>query len=505
MKDVLGWQWPPHLVRWPTLARGPAPARAAPKTDAPADAAPAPADARPFNLLRWFAIASLAAVLPVAALTGSILSHFVTGRALTRGASLTAQFVRSVVEVEGEHIGIGGLGLAPLLDPRVDPASRGLPAEAVVAARQRVLGHIRRLPDLLLANLHARDGRIVWSTNPALIGTASADTLQIHEAFAYRKEVARYHDADEPRLHEPRFARKPVSFYLENEFPILDAAGAPVLVLEVYKEPPRLLGDLRRGELLVWATTIGGGLAIYLVLFSIMRRAAVLLAQQERQLAEAESLVYLGEMSTALAHSLRNPLANIRTSAELALDAQEAPVRKNAQDIITQVDFVTKWVRELLLFSRPLAPEKEPVNLCTTLHGLLDSFAPALERSAIKVTWQPDAVARPLVRGNATLIMQALHSVISNAVEAMPGGGELRIVLRTTDAPPGVEVIVSDTGVGMSPQQVAGAFRAFHTSKAHGLGVGLPMMKRAMERFGGVVTLSSAQNAGTQVRLRFRT
>jgi signal transduction histidine kinase len=81
----------------------------------------------------------------------------------------------------------------------------------------------------------------------------------------------------------------------------------------------------------------------------------------------------------------------------------------------------------------------------------------------------------------------------------------MRIELRETINPPGLDVLISDTGVGMSTQQLATAFRPFQTTKSHGLGVGLPMLKRAMERFGGFVTLASAENAGTQVRLHFRT
>jgi signal transduction histidine kinase len=77
--------------------------------------------------------------------------------------------------------------------------------------------------------------------------------------------------------------------------------------------------------------------------------------------------------------------------------------------------------------------------------------------------------------------------------------------MREVKEPAGIELTISDSGIGMSTQQLAAAFQPFHTTKAHGLGVGLPMVRRAMERFGGSVTLTSAEKAGTQVRLRFRT
>jgi len=460
---------------------------------------------RPFNLLRWFSIASLGAVVPVAALTGWILANVVTEQALQRDALLTAQFMQSCIEVEAGHIGIGGVGLAPFLDPRADTASSGLPAQTVAMARANVLEHLERLPDVLLTSLYARDGLIVWSTNPSLIGTYSHENDELEEAFTARKEVAKYHSGNQSEREEQRFMVQPKSFFLENYFPLVDRAGEPALVAEVYKEPQRLMDDIRRGEWLLWVTMVAGGLVIYLGLFSIIRRAATLLARQERELVEAESLVFMGEMATALAHSLRNPLASMRSSAELALSTQDLPVRKNAQDIITQVDFLSKWVRELLQYSRPLPGEPEPVDLRATLAAALDSFATALERAGIRVTWSREEGPRVLVEGNTTLVTQALHSVISNAVEAMPNGGEMRIELRELKDAPAVEVVISDTGVGMSAQQLASAFKPFHTNKAHGLGVGLAMLKRVAERFGGTVSLSSAENAGTQVRIRFRT
>jgi signal transduction histidine kinase len=194
----------------------------------------------------------------------------------------------------------------------------------------------------------------------------------------------------------------------------------------------------------------------------------------------------------------------VRTSAELALDAEDATVRKNAQDIITQVDFLSKWARELLLYSQPLHGEEETVDLGAALSGVLASFAPSFERAGIRVVWKSPQDGRRLVEGNTSLVTQALHSVISNAVEAMPKGGELRIELRDSWDPVGVQLVVSDTGMGMSKQQLATAFRPFNTTKSHGLGIGLPLLKRAMERFGGFVTLSSVENAGTQVCLHFK-
>lgn len=466
------------------------------------DTRPAAAPVRPFNLLRWFSIASLAALIPVAAITGTVLSHFVTQQALQRDALLTAQFIYNCLGVEAAQI--GAVSLVPYLDPRTDTWAAGLSPKVVAQARSEVYEHLETLPDVLLTSVYARDGKVVWSTNRDLIGTFTNENEELSEAFKSKMDVAKHHAGNMSERSEQRFVVEPKEFFIENYVPLTDPKGEVVAVVEVYKEPRHLMDSIRAGQILVWMTTLAGGVVIYLGLFSIVRRGSRVLAQQQRQLLEAQSQVFAGEMATALAHSLRNPLASVRSSAELAACTDDLPVRKNAQDIITQVDFLSQWVRELLLYSRPISGETEPVDLCSVLDSLLASFAPTFERSKVRLEWTRSEVCGTQVRGNTSLVRQALHSVISNAVEAMPRGGELRIEMRRTKTPDGVELVFSDSGVGMTEQQLESAFRPFHTTKSHGLGVGLPMLKRAMERFGGFVALSSVPNVGTQVRLHFK-
>lgn len=458
-----------------------------------------------FNLLRWFSIASLVALIPVAAATAAVLSHFMADNALQRDALLTAQFIRNCLGVEAAQIKIPTL--APFLDPRADGDAEkaGSNAAAVARARAEMFEHLETLPDTLLTNVFAPDFRVVWSTDPRLIGTQATDAEDLRMAFSSRAPIAHRHWALVPHGDGQRFVVQPKEFFIENYIPLTDLEGKVVAVVEVYKEPSFLMAAVRTGQLMVWTITLAGGVVIYLALFSIVRRGSRVLKQQQCRLVEQEAHVFAGEMATALAHSLRNPLASVRSSAELALCTEDLPVRKNAQDIITQVDFLSQWVRELLLYSRPLTGEKEPVDLCAVLASVLGSFGPTFERCGIEVEWDRAACSHPLVEGNTSLVTQALHSVVSNAVEAMPDGGELRIDIRESRDPPGIDLLVTDSGVGMSRQQLAAAFRPFHTTKAHGLGVGLPMLRRAMERFGGFVTLTSAENAGTQVRLHFRT
>lgn len=460
---------------------------------------------KPFNLLRWFSIACLVVLLPVAFATGYVLSYFITEETLQRDAALTAQFIQNCVAVEGRHSNLGRhVTFADLLDRRVNPTVYGVSYAVAEAGRQEVLDHLQDLPDTLLANLFARDGRIIWSTNKALIGMVSSDNEELEEAFQSQVQVSRHHADASGKRQEQKFIVEPKEFFIENYIPLHNASGEVVLVAEIYKEPRNLVAVIKRGQYMVWGSTAVAGVLIYLFLFSIIKRGSSLLEDQQKQLVELDAMAYVGEMATAVAHSLRSPLASIRSSAELALDTDSQHVQKNAQDIIKQVDFLSRWVREMLIFTRPVTGEPEPVNLVAVIREVIDSFAGQISASGVRVVWERAEDQLPKVEGNAALVTQALHSVLANAIEAMPKGGALEIDVALQPDRQRCTLNIRDNGIGMSEKQMKLAFKPFQTTKRHGLGVGLAMVKRVMERFGGNVALSSQENQGTEVRLEFR-
>lgn len=457
----------------------------------------------PFNLLRWYSLTSLAVVVPVAVVFAVGFSRFIANETLQRDAILTAQFVNSMAETESEHAELrGGVVLAQLLDPRVDPARFGIPAASVAMARREFFDHIRLLPDLLLANVYAPDLRMIWSSNSALIGKVDASNEELKDAFRSRAVVAIAHLEAAHEKDEQRFMSEPKSVFIENYIPLRDGRGDAVAVVEVYKEPASLLATMARGQRLVWAGSALAAIAVYLATFGIVRRGQLQLLKQQRRLVETETLVAIGEMSTAVAHSLRNPLATIRSSAELALDCELEPVQKNARDIITQVDRLSSWIRDLLRYSRPQTAALETVDIGLLLREAVAGFAPQIAKAGVRVVDLPHE-NMPRVSGDASLIAQVFQSVLSNAIEAMPKGGELRLNVATINSPRKVVVTISDTGHGMSAEQLAVAFRPFHTSKRHGLGLGLSIVKQVMERSGGAVDIASRENVGTDVRLVF--
>ncbi|MFF7110337.1 sensor histidine kinase [Pseudomonas sichuanensis] len=470
------------------------------KSAAPSTGQAAPL--REFNLLRWFSLVSLLIIASVAIGLGYASTRFVVRDSVERDAMLTAQFIQAMAQAEVRHSQLPpGVTMGELLDPRLDQQHLQFTPQLAESTRVEFLDHVEHLPDTLLANVYARDRTVVWSTNVQLIGKRIDDDDDLEHAFRSRKSVsASYHKADEDR-EEQKFEREPRHLFIENYIPLFDSQGEQVLAMvEIYKEPQDLVRRIQRGYVLIWGSTLAGGGLIYFGLFWIVRRAAGMLHHQQDRLVASETYAALGEMSSALAHSLRNPLANIRSSAELAQEIANPAAQKNIGDIVTQVDRMSRWVRDLLVSLRPASDEPEAVDLVAAIEDARQMFTPQIQRNAVCFSFS--GPAEQWVASQPLQLTQILNSLFANALEAMPQGGELRAEVLTLDGQQ-AQLLLSDTGKGMTEQQKRMVFKPFFTTKQGGLGVGLALVKRIMERFGGSVELSSREEEGTRVSLTF--
>lgn len=456
-----------------------------------------------FNLLRWFSVGSFLIIAAVASGLGYISTRFVVTESIERDSILTAQFIQAIGEAENRHASItSNRTMGEMLDPRLDNAYPDVSPGTRASARAEFIDHVEHLPDILLASVYALDRTVVWSTNPELIGERIEGDTELDESFEMKEAVSTsYHEVDDERP-EQRLLREPEYLFVENYIPMFNADKSKVVAMvEIYKEPRDLVERIQRGFRAIWLATVFGGLIIYLGLFWIVRQASMLLKSQQKELVTNETFVALGEMSSAVAHSLRNPLATIRSSAEMAQDVASQSAQKNIGDIISQVDRMSRWVRELLVSLRPMNDDYETVDLVLAIDDTLSAFEALIKRSNVEVHFTPKTC--PPIVSQQVLLTQILNSLFANALEAMPKGGHLTIDIEQPSAGH-VRMILTDTGKGMTRQQQQMVFKPFFTTKQGGLGVGLALVKRIMERFEGSVELTSQEQEGTRVCLNFR-
>ena len=228
------------------------------------------------------------------------------------------------------------------------------------------------------------------------------------------------------------------------------------------------------------------------------------LERTQAQLVQSEKLASIGEMAAAVAHGLRNPLASLRAAAQLVRQHPEAPSsREHLDAIVEEVDRLDRRISHLLSFSRPAPFHPLQENVSRLVEGLLPAFSQLLRERGVELQLDlPGAL--PEVRVDPMQLEQALIEIVSNALDAMPSGGRLRIAASVDGAGAGagyITVEVADTGPGIPDHVLPSVCEPFFTTRQEGTGLGLAIAKRYVEQNGGRLEITSRPGA-TSVRVR---
>ena len=228
------------------------------------------------------------------------------------------------------------------------------------------------------------------------------------------------------------------------------------------------------------------------------------LERTQAQLVQSEKLASIGEMSAAVAHGLRNPLASLRAAAQLVQRHPEAPSSaEHLHAIVEEVDRLDRRISHLLSFSRPAPFQRLRESVPRLVEGLLPGFAELLKERRVQLSL--DLPARlPEIQVDPMQVEQALVEIVSNALDAMPQGGQLRIGASSNGVASGpgeVAIEVADTGPGIPELVLPSVCEPFFTTRPEGTGLGLAIAKRYVEQNGGRLEIVS-RPGGTTVRVR---
>jgi len=232
------------------------------------------------------------------------------------------------------------------------------------------------------------------------------------------------------------------------------------------------------------------------------------LRETQAQLVNAAKLASLGRLAASIAHEINNPLAGILTFSRLMLRELEegapAPEErerylKNLRLIERETQRCTTIVRNLLDFARqrPLTLSESDAN--AVIDEALSLVGHQIELKGIELDRHPGQL--PLIKVDFGQIRQAFVNVILNACDAMEAGGRLTIRTAPTDVG-GVEVEFTDTGSGISEENLSHIFDPFFSTKAKGTGLGLSVVYGIVERHGGSLDVQSRPGEGTTIRIR---
>jgi len=218
-----------------------------------------------------------------------------------------------------------------------------------------------------------------------------------------------------------------------------------------------------------------------------------------------DRLAAMGEMAAKIAHEIRNPLGSIElfaTSLQASLEGQPE-LQLLAERVSAGVKSIDAIVSNLLQFVRPNEAHRFKHF---DIYEALDDSLFFMQHLADKTNGIHVTLAygpRPLfVKGDVELMKQVCLNIILNAIQSMPKGGELCISTTRENhsqegRPTSINIRISDSGVGIEPDDVSKIFDPFFTTKERGTGLGLSIVHSIIEMHGGTIDVESTRGSGT--------
>ncbi len=220
------------------------------------------------------------------------------------------------------------------------------------------------------------------------------------------------------------------------------------------------------------------------------------------QLAHAERLAFVGELSAGIAHELNEPLGKILGFAQLVKKAGGLgdQQREDIERIIKASLYTREIIKKLMLFSQQMPQQISSVNLNTVVSGILYFIDIRFQSRGIQIVERLDPKL-PAIQADAVQMSQVLVNLITNAIHALPTGGT--VTVTTKKKANKVSLAVTDTGTGMSADVKRKIFEPFFTTKpvGQGTGLGLSVVQGIIESHHGTILVSSAPGKGSKFEI----
>jgi K+-sensing histidine kinase KdpD len=230
--------------------------------------------------------------------------------------------------------------------------------------------------------------------------------------------------------------------------------------------------------------------------YSVHAALAIENAHLARRMVDNERLSAVGRMAGSIIHDIKNPMNTLRMYAQVIKSkAGNEEASRYAEEIMRQIDRFVHMAQDILDYSRGVSEmHAVPVSLDGTMTDILTFLA--LELSRRNVTIERSLGCPGTVHIDVDKMIRVFYNLATNAADAMPNGGTLRVT--TAGTPGGIHILFTDTGPGMPDEVRNRMFEPFFThGKKHGTGLGLAIVKKIVDDHKGTITVTSEAGKGT--------
>jgi signal transduction histidine kinase len=223
----------------------------------------------------------------------------------------------------------------------------------------------------------------------------------------------------------------------------------------------------------------------------------------QEEILRMDRLASLGEISSGIAHEIRNPLAAIKTTAQAMEEEMETddPKREFLSRIVKEIDRLDTMLRTFFSFAKPKRPMFIRCDIRDVVKEVLLLLNKDVKNNHIELV-EKYAPNLPAVHGDFQQLQQVFLNLFLNSIEFMDPGREKKIFITAWEKKTGqkkrlLEVSVTDTGVGIDDEHINKIFDPFFTTTAKGTGLGLSITYRIVQRHGGSIVVNSRKGQGT--------
>lgn len=218
---------------------------------------------------------------------------------------------------------------------------------------------------------------------------------------------------------------------------------------------------------------------------------------------KVDKMATIGELSSAIAHEIKNPLAGISGAIQVLFEGfdEDDPRREVVEEVLAEIGRMDKTVKDLMSFARPPEPSFIRIPVMAIVEQTIGLVAGRAKKQFVDVSIE-STDTQAVVLADPDQIQQVLQNIIMNAFQVMPSGGTLKVAQRVLATGREVEVAISDTGSGIKGEDIKYIFEPFFTTRSSGTGLGLAICRSIIERHGGSVKVDSTLGSGTTFTIR---
>jgi two-component system sporulation sensor kinase B len=226
--------------------------------------------------------------------------------------------------------------------------------------------------------------------------------------------------------------------------------------------------------------------------------------KMKEELINSEKFQLIGQLAASISHEIRNPLTTTRGFLQLLNRDHVTPENKERFINLAMegVDSANTIITDYLNFAKPNVEKIVPIDIKTEISNIIPLISSLMTISSIEMQIHHQSETPLLIQGESKKLQQCLLNLLKNSIESMPSGGI--ITIHTSLQENSIQLLIEDTGVGMSPSQIKSLGLPFYTTKDKGTGLGLMVVTSLLRAMNGKISFQSKPHKGTTCLIEFK-